>query len=113
VFLGGNAKAWHANLEAFLERQVEDADRAWGLTAAQEEKLRLAGRGDMKRMFDRVEEMRREWVGMALADERSRTIHEEFTELRIAIRPLPVDGRRWPIFTKVLGKITDEKRASK
>jgi hypothetical protein len=41
-----------------LTVQMEDIDRACSLTDAQRKKLQLAGRGDMKRFFDRYEQLR-------------------------------------------------------
>ena len=45
-------------LDSLLTMQIEEIDRSCTLTEAQKNKLRLAGRGDMKRFLDRVEEKR-------------------------------------------------------
>jgi hypothetical protein len=45
-------------LIASLERQIEAVDLICRLTDTQTRKLRLAGRGDIKRFFDRVEALR-------------------------------------------------------
>jgi hypothetical protein len=42
-----------------FERRVEIVDRICRLTDAQKSKLRLAGRGDIKRFFDRIEALQR------------------------------------------------------
>ncbi len=111
VFGGGNAEAWRADFDAFLSRQIEEADRKWGLTPAQEEKLRLAGRGDMKRLFDRVEEKRREIVLVPTPRDKFTVMIVDLRNLRIAIRPLPFG--RTAIYSKTLNKITNEQRAAR
>jgi len=45
-------------LEAALERKIEAVDQTCRLTDAQKSKLRLAGRGDIKRSFDHLEALR-------------------------------------------------------
>jgi Leucine-rich repeat (LRR) protein len=49
-------------LDALLLRKVETVDRFSRLTEPQKQKLHLAGRGDIKRFFDSVEEQRRQIV---------------------------------------------------
>jgi hypothetical protein len=39
--------------------RIDDLERTCGVTDAQKKKLKLAGRGDIKRIFDRVEEAKR------------------------------------------------------
>ena len=46
-------------LESLLKLNVEEVERACGLSAAQKEKLLLAGHGDLKRFMDRVVEARK------------------------------------------------------
>jgi hypothetical protein len=55
----GGARAARSRLESTLSQRVEDVERACGLSAAQKKKLEVAGRGEIKRFFDRVEETRR------------------------------------------------------
>ncbi len=42
-----------------LRQKIAIVDRVCGLTGPQKEKLELAGRGDIKRLFDRVEKVAR------------------------------------------------------
>ena len=44
-----------------LSLNVEDLERTCGLTPVQKKKLLLAGRGDIKRFFDRVEDIRKKF----------------------------------------------------
>jgi len=54
----GNAAGARQRLDSLLAMQIVDIDRACRLTDAQKKKLQLAGRGDIKRFFDRYEEVK-------------------------------------------------------
>ena len=56
-----NAGAARTKLESLLSLNVEDLERTCGLTPVQQKKLLLAGRGDIKRFFDRVEDLRKKF----------------------------------------------------
>ena len=58
---GGNAGMVRNKLETRLELQVDDVERSCGLTPVQKKKLLVAGYGDIKRLFDRIEEMRKKF----------------------------------------------------
>ena len=58
--VGGAAKA-RERLTSRLKLQIDEIDRTCDLSAAQKQKLALAGRGDTKRFFDEVEEARRKF----------------------------------------------------
>ena len=55
---GGSGGA-HSKLDSSLLLRIQDLERTCGITEAQKMKLRLAGRGDIKRFFDRLEELKR------------------------------------------------------
>jgi hypothetical protein len=55
---GGSAVA-RTRFDAALALRIDDLERACDVTDAQKKKLKLAGRGDIKRVFDRVEELKR------------------------------------------------------
>jgi hypothetical protein len=50
-----------AQLETILALKIEYLDRACGITGSQKRKLELAGRGDVKRFFDAVDEHRQRY----------------------------------------------------
>jgi hypothetical protein len=58
--LGGSAGA-HAKLDSALLLRIEAVDRVCRITEVQKNKLRLAGRGDIKRFFDKVEALKRKF----------------------------------------------------
>src|SRR5271163_1288957 len=47
------------SLESLLALQIEHIERTCGINEVQRKKLQLAGRGDIKRFFDRVDETKR------------------------------------------------------
>jgi hypothetical protein len=49
-------------LDSLLTLQVDDLERTCGLTPLQKRKLLLAGRGDIKRFFDRIEDLRKKFT---------------------------------------------------
>ena len=59
VFGGKSAEMARAGIERTLTLRIDDVARKCDLSDLQWEKLQLAGRGDIKRLFDRVEEKRK------------------------------------------------------
>jgi hypothetical protein len=57
----GNVQAARNKAETLLTLSVEDLERTCDLKPIQQKKLLLAGRGDIKRYFDRVEEARKKF----------------------------------------------------
>jgi hypothetical protein len=58
--LGGSAGARN-KLDSSLVLRIQDLERTCNITEGQKNKLRLAGRGDIKRFFDKVEAIRRKF----------------------------------------------------
>ena len=58
----GGPDASRARLDANLELRIDDIDRACSMTEIQKKKLKLAGSGDIKRYYDRVEELKRKYT---------------------------------------------------
>jgi hypothetical protein len=67
VFGPGGAEGARERLEAILASRIKWADERYGLTPEQKQKLSLAGRGDIKRQFDRARE-RMAAIGRARVD---------------------------------------------
>jgi hypothetical protein len=51
----GDASGAHRRLESQLAMHIQDLDQACGLSDPQKKKLQLAGRGDIRRFFDRYQ----------------------------------------------------------
>lgn len=89
----------------FLQMWINGADRVCGLTEEQKKKLQLAGRGDIKRVFDRIKEIRQksQLVGVR------KFIDEEFEPLQ---REFLGDGFGGSLFNKTLrSTLTPEQTA--
>jgi hypothetical protein len=54
-----NAEVVRQNLDVVLREDLEYLTDKYGLTAVQKQKLHLAGKGDLERLFDEVEDFRR------------------------------------------------------
>jgi hypothetical protein len=61
-----NAPEARARLDFLLAQRILELDQACQLTEAQTNKLTLAGRGDIGRLFDRIDEKRAQLVGRSI-----------------------------------------------
>ena len=108
-----NAAAVRARLDSLLTLMIEDVDRTCGLSDAQRAKLRLAGRGDLKRFFDRVEEKRRKFQDRTQNPRAGNDINAVFQEIRPLQAKLQVglfgDGS---LFAKTIRTILDPKQVA-
>ncbi|MFI5459490.1 MAG: hypothetical protein ACHRXM_29035 [Isosphaerales bacterium] len=78
VFGSGGAAQFRRRVELSLTARVSDVDRICQLTAVQKKKLLLAGRGDIKRFFDHVEESRQKIEHESIDLDELRAILQEF-----------------------------------
>jgi hypothetical protein len=98
------------HLEDALEAQIDRAALHHKLTAPQRAKLRLAGRGDIKRFFDQVEERRAQF-------ELARKSYKAGRAALLQLAPLTQVYQEGPfgdgsLFAKTLRKIGDGHKAS-
>lgn len=96
-----------ARFDSLLASEVEKSGQKWGLTPAQQEKIRLAGQGDMKRFFDRVDAKRREFALVRTDRDKCQQLVRELLQLRNTTTSGPFGVGS--IFSKVLGRIIDER----
>jgi hypothetical protein len=99
------------HLERLLQTRVDAATREHKLTRAQRAKLQLAGRGDIKRFFDQVEDRRREF-------ETERRVYRNGLAALKRLEPLRqvyLDGPfgDGSLFVKTLQRINDEQWAGR
>lgn len=73
-------------LDALLSLQVEDAARVCRLTEVQKKKLRLAGSGDIKRFFEKVDEKRKKFEKVKTDQNKIGEIYQELSPLRSLIQ---------------------------
>jgi hypothetical protein len=104
------AAAARARFESLLKLQVQDIDRACTLTDLQKKKLELAGRGDIKRFFDRVEEKRKKFQLSKTDQAKINEILQEIQPLRMTYNSGILDDGS--IFSKTLKKTLDEQQST-
>lgn len=61
VFGGTGAAVARSKLDSKLILEIEAVERACGISEVQKRKLQLAGKGDIKRLLDRIEELRKKF----------------------------------------------------
>jgi hypothetical protein len=76
-----NAAAARTKLDSLLALHVDDMERTCKLTPVQKKKLLLAGHGDMKRFFDRIEDIRKKFS-------KNRNDQNQFAQVWQEIQPL-------------------------
>jgi hypothetical protein len=81
----GSAAKLRTTLNAQLMLVVEEIDRACQLTDAQKAKLRLAGRGDVKRVFDRFERARDKFRALGNDAARLQDVAPDVTRVQFAV----------------------------
>lgn len=83
MFGGGqSAGQSRRRLESQLTLHVESIDRVCRLSDPQREKLELAGHGDIKRFFEEVEEVRRQFMEVRRDRQRFNKIWQKISPLR-------------------------------
>jgi len=101
----GSARNTRNNLELALRMRIDEIERACELTKAQKQKLQLAGAADIKRFFDRVDEIKRQ-----------STAYDNMS-LNNAIQPLAAELRLGlfgdrSFFTKTIKRTLSEAQAA-
>jgi hypothetical protein len=81
----GGAAATKTRLNANLELRIDDIDRACAVTDIQKKKLRLAGMGDIKRYYDRVEDLKRKYAANAGSPQAHNNIWQEMQPLQLEL----------------------------
>jgi hypothetical protein len=106
-----NSGAGRNKLDTLLTLQVDEVSRACGLSELQKKKLLLAGHGDIKRFFDRVDEKRRKFDKVKNDQNKIGEIYQELQPLQMALNSgLFSEGS---IFSKTLKKILAHEQATR
>ena len=103
--LGDGIWEVRSRLDNLLGRQVEAAKDKHGLSTAQVEKIRLAGRGDIKRLIDQVEARRKEFEVVRMNVQEGRQYLSDLLPMRSAYRNGPFDEQS--LFAKTLRTIVE------
>jgi hypothetical protein len=104
----GGRDGVRSKLESALALRVDDLERVFGLTASQKKKLEVAGSGDVKRFFDRVDVVKRRFAQMQFQP--NNNVWQEARVLQLELEAgIFGDGS---IFAKTISKTLDaEQRA--
>lgn len=78
----GNAATARARLKESLELYTEDVDRSCGLSDAQKQKLRLAGRGDIERFFRAYEVVKKKFQAIRNDQQKVNQIFQDISPLQ-------------------------------
>jgi hypothetical protein len=81
-----NAAGARARLDSQLTMRLDELAVSCELTETQRQKLQLAGRGDIKRFFDRVEELRRKFQTVRTDQNRIGEIVQAMQPLQMTLR---------------------------
>jgi hypothetical protein len=81
----GGAAGAKARLEANLALRIDDIERACAVTELQKKKLKLAGMGDIKRYYDRVEDLKRKYAAGAGSPQINNNIWQEMQPLQLEL----------------------------
>ena len=101
-----NSRAGRNKLDSLLTLQVDDVARMCTLSEAQKKKLLLAGRGDIKRFFDLVEEKRKKFDKVKQDQNKIGEIYQELVPLQAALNSgLFGDGS---IYSKTIRNVLSE-----
>ncbi len=80
------ASAARKNMLTQLSLHAQDVDRVCSLTDAQKKKLQLAGRGDIKRFFDRYEKVKRKFQLIKNDQQKFNQIWQDITPLQATMQ---------------------------
>jgi hypothetical protein len=101
-------------LDSLLAARIAAMDSICGLSASQKQKLELAGRGDLKQLFDRVEKSRKEFQVAredGTFDAVRNLLDTDIATLRTALRSGPFDDDS--LFARVARKTLSAEQADK
>jgi hypothetical protein len=106
----GNAVAGRSRLDLLLTLQIEHVDRTCGMSAAQKKKLLLAGKGDIKRVFDRVEEKRKRFQLFKNDQEKIGEFFQEIQPLQTIFQSEPFDEAS--LFSRTLKRTLNDEQSA-
>ncbi len=102
---GRNYSTFRSSVDSLLLMQIEELDRACGLTDAQRAKLMLAGRGDLKRILDAYDDKKKKFRATGGDQNRINEIFQDIQPLQQAIAAGPFG--EGSIFAKSIAKTLD------
>jgi hypothetical protein len=107
--MGGTSEA-RGRLESALAIRIDDVERACGISEAQKKKLKVAGQGDIKRFYDRVEDVKRKFVRMSTGLEPNVNIWQDVQPMQNEIY-IGLFGDDSMLHKTIQKTLSDEQRA--
>jgi hypothetical protein len=112
VFGRGNAEEARRRLESRLKSRIEQIDRACALSPEQRNKLAVAGRGDIKRAFARLDELKKQLSADPQDGRKQRQVFADLIPYRQSMTEMDCFGDG-SLFSKVLkNTLTPEQLAA-
>jgi hypothetical protein len=108
---GRNYTSFRASVDSLLAMQIEELDRACGLTDAQRAKLMLAGRGDLKRILDAYDDKKKKFRATGGDQNRINEIFQDIQPLQQMIAAGPFG--EGSIFAKSISRTLDPAQAER
>jgi hypothetical protein len=105
-----NAAGARGRLDSLLTLNIETVAGACGLSEAQRQKLWLAGRGDIKRFFDSVDELRRKFQSVKTDQNRLQELFRDVQPFHATIAAGPF-GETSIFFKALKNTLTSEQSA--
>jgi hypothetical protein len=102
---GKSADTVRTSFDSLLAMQIEELDRACRLSDAQKKKLRLAGAGDVKRLFDTYAEKKRKFQLVKADQTRINEVLQDIQPLQASLAAGAFG--EGSIFAKTLGRTLD------
>lgn len=105
-----NAAGCRSHLDSLLLLQIEHAVEACGLSDGQKQKLQLAGRGDIKRLFESIDQLRLKFQQVKTDQNRIQELFREIQPFQVTLRDGPFGETSF--FAKTLkNTLTSEQQA--
>lgn len=98
------------DLEARLKSHINQLNRRYSFTEEQKRKLELAGRGDIHQLFDRIEDLRRQFAGPRDANTEAILLFEKGLRLRSLLDYGPFG--EGSLFARILGSTLQPEQAA-
>jgi hypothetical protein len=106
-----NSRAGRNKLDSLLTLEVDDVARTCALSETKKKKLVLAGRGDIKRFFERVEEKRKKFDKVKTDQNKIGEIYQELIPLQVTLNSgLFADDS---FYAKTLKKVLSEEEEAR
>jgi hypothetical protein len=110
VFGNSNPTIFREQFDSLLTREIVSIDETYGLNEDQKRKLRLAGRGDIKRYFDHLAEKREEFERIKNDNVKVVNFRRQLNGIRLGARMEPFgDGS---LFSKTIKTTLSPKQAA-